>query len=181
MTTVTSTPVSSPRKSRADTISERLIKDESIVATAVITSAIYWKAIAVFIIALLVAVFIVMELGVLLAVVSVLMAVHAIIRKEILLLVVTTKRIMVRYGIMQVEVVDIHFDKVESIELERMLPGYVLGYASVIIMGTGNRFIVIPYVENAVEIRRAFNEMTLNRSSEGPPVPVVVVAEQPQG
>jgi hypothetical protein len=32
-----------------------------------------------------------------------------------------------------------------------------------VITGTGNRYIAIPYVANGIEIRRAFNEMTLNK------------------
>lgn len=160
---VSNAAAKSLRKTREDVVSERLLNGEYVVKSATISQGIYWKAIGVFILALLVAFFIAPELGVLLGVVSVLMSIYAIILKEILLLVVTNKRILVRYGILQVDVVDMHFDKVESIELERMLPGYLLGYASVVIMGTGNRLIVIPYVENAIDIRRGFNEMTLNK------------------
>ncbi len=142
-------------------LEERLVKGEKIIARAHISSGIYWKAAAVFTLALVFSLFIVFELGVILAVFGFLMVIHAVLLKDILFLVVTNKRILARYGILQVDVVDIHFDKTESIELERMLPGYVLGYANVIILGTGNRAIVIPYVENAVQIRKAYNEQTL--------------------
>ncbi len=166
------------RASRMDLVSERLIKDEQIIVTGVVSNGIYWKAIAVFIFAIIVAIFIAFELGVFFAVVAVLTAIYAIIMKEILTLVVTNKRILVRYGILQVDIVDIHFDKVESVELARMLPGYLLGYSNVVIMGTGSRIIVMPYIENGVEVRRAFNEMTLNRSAEMPPTPVIVVEQK---
>lgn len=157
-----------PARSRRDSeLHERLIKGEKVVRTAVIHDGIYWKAVAVFILSILVALFVAMELGVLLAIVSVLMAAHATILKSILMLVVTNKRLLVRYGILQVEVVDIHFDKIESMELERMLPGFLMGYSNVVIMGTGNRYIAIPYVANGIEIRRVYNEMTL-ADKEGP-------------
>jgi hypothetical protein len=94
----------------------------------------------------------------LLGVVAVLMAIYAIIKKEILMLVITNKRVLARYGILQVDVVDMHFDKLESMELERMLPGYIMGYSNVVLMGTGSRFIVIPYVANGVAVRRAYND-----------------------
>lgn len=152
---------SAPRKRRDSDITERLLKGERIIKTATIHDGIYWRSAAVFILAVLVALFIVKELGILLAVVSLMMALYATILKSILMLVVTNKRILVRYGILQVDVVDIHFDKIESVELERMLPGYLMGYANVVIMGTGNRFIVIPYVANGIEIRRAYNEQVL--------------------
>jgi hypothetical protein len=162
-------------------VSERLIKGEEIIVNGVVSNGIYWKAIAVFIFAVILAIFFAFELGVFFALVAVLTAIYAIIMKEILTLVVTNKRILVRYGILQVDIVDIHFDKVESVELARMLPGYLLGYSNVVIMGTGSRVIVMPYFENGVEIRRAFNEMTLNRSASLPPQPVVIVNEKPAG
>ncbi len=148
-------------KKKAPSFEERLLPGETVAVKAVIHNGIFWQAAAVFVIAILVTIFVVTELGILLAVVSVLMAVYAVLRREILMLVVTNKRVLVRYGILQVDVVDVHFDKVESIELERMLPGYIMGYANVVIMGTGNRYMVVPYVANAVEIRRAYNEQVL--------------------
>ncbi len=145
-------------------LEERLVPGENVMVRAEISNGIYWKAGAVFIIALLFA-FIAIPLGVILAVFGLALVTTAVLKKEILMLVVTNKRIFVRYGILQVDVVDLHFDKIESIELERMLPGYLMGYANVVIMGTGNRYIVIPYVANPVQIRRAFNEQTLTAES----------------
>jgi hypothetical protein len=147
------------------TATERLVEGERIVSTAQIHPGIYWKAVAVFIVSLLVLAFIAPELGLFLALVAALMAAYASARRKVLMLAVTDRRILVRYGLLQVEVVDIHFDKIESIELERMITGYLMGYANIVIMGTGNRLIVIPYVANGVEIRRAYNEMTLGKSA----------------
>lgn len=161
-TTQNSTPLSQPMSAKARAAAEeRLLPGEIIVESAVIHNGIFWQAAAVFILALLVAIFVVKELGILLAVTAVIMGIYAIIKKEILMLVVTNKRILARYGLLQVEVVDIHFDKLESMELERMLPGYIMGYSNVVLMGTGNRYIVIPYVANGVALRRAYNEQVL--------------------
>ena len=77
------------------------------------------------------------------------------------MLVVTNKRLLVRYGILQIDAVDIHFDKIESVELERMIPGYIMGYSNIVIMGTGQRYMVIPFVANGPELRRAYNEQVL--------------------
>lgn len=156
----------SKRKSRDEMLSERLLKDEVILEIARISDGIFWKPVAVFILALIVAILMAVELGVFLAVVAVLMAVYGVILKEILMLVVTNKRILARYGILQIDIVDIHFDKVESMELARMLPGYLLGYSNVVVMGTGGRYIVIPYVANGVAVRRTFNEQTLNKDEK---------------
>jgi hypothetical protein len=164
--TATAKTSRAPRKSREEVVTERLLEGETVIVSASVSDGIYWKPAAIFILALIVAILFAMELGILLAVVSVLMAIYAIVLKEILLLIVTNKRILVRYGILQVDVVDIHFDKVESIELARMIPGYIFGYSNVIIMGTGNRYIVMPYIANGIEIRRGFNEQTLNKEEK---------------
>ncbi len=145
-----------------EAVEERLVSGEKVLAVGEISSkGIYWKSIAVFGIALLFAMFVASELGVLLGVTALVMFGYAAAVKAILLLVITDKRVIVRYGLLQIEVVDLHFDKVESIELERMLTGYIMGYANVVIMGTGNRFIRIPYVANGAALRKAYNELTL--------------------
>ena len=142
-------------------LEERLIKGEEVVRQAIIHPAIYWPYVAVLILALVVGAFVAYELGILLLVVAALMGGHAFARQKVLMLVLTNKRIMVRYGLLQMDVVDIRFNKVESIELERMLPGIIFGYANLVVMGTGNRYIVIPYVANGQQIRKAYNEMVL--------------------
>ncbi len=147
-------------------ISDMLVSGETVVERAVIHDGIYWQSLAVLLISVVVGLFIAVELGMLLAVVALLMFAYATVRKEILLMVLTNKRILVRYGILQVDVVDIRFNKIESIELERMATGYLMGYANVVVMGTGNRYIVIPYVANGNEIRRGFNRLTLVEEEE---------------
>ena len=154
----------SSAKKRA-AIEERLLDGEEIIQHSYIHIGIFWKPVAVLIIALLVGFFIVKELGMLLLITAALMAFYALIKKEILLLVITNKRIFARYGILQVDVVDIHLDKIESLELERMVPGFIMGYANVVIMGTGNRYIVIPYVGNAIAMRRAYNQIALGEGA----------------
>jgi hypothetical protein len=141
-------------------VSEMLVKGEEIVSEAVIHPGIYWRTVAVFILAILTSLF-VFELGLLLLVVSIAMFIHVTVKKSLLMLIVTNKRVLVRYGILQVDVVDMRFSKIESLELERMLPGYLMGYANIVLMGTGNRYVVIPFVGNAVELRRAYNKITL--------------------
>jgi len=151
----------SKKSSRRKSVEDILVKGEHVIEQAVIHTGIYWQAIAVFVLSILVGLM-VFELGVLLAVTAICMFAYAAIRKEILMLVLTNKRMFFRYGILQVDVVDIRFSKIESIELERMVPGYVMGYSNVVIMGTGQRYVVIPYVANGPEIRQAYNRMTLS-------------------
>lgn len=154
-------PVAKPPRGARAAAEERLLPGEVIIESAVIHNGIFWQAGAVFIFAFIVAIFLAAELGALLGVVAVGMAIYAIIRKEVLMFVVTNKRVLARHGLLQVDVIDIQFDKIESMELQRMLPGYLMGYANVVLMGTGNRYVVIPYVENGIQIRKAYNEQAL--------------------
>lgn len=149
------------RKKRLQGADDLLVKGEQVIEQAVIHPlGIYWKGLGVLIFAVLVGL-LVFELGVLLAVTAIIMLIYATIKKEILMLVLTNKRMLFRYGILQVDVVDMRFSKIESVELERMPPGYIMGYSNVVIMGTGQRYVVIPYVANGPEIRQAYNRLTL--------------------
>lgn len=159
------------RKRRDNPLDDVLVKGEEVIVEGRIHVGIYWQTVVVFVFSIVLAFFL-FPLGVLLAIVAICMFAYNTMRKSIFMLVLTNKRVLVRYGILQIDVVDMRFDKIESVELERMLPGYLMGYANVIIMGTGNRYVAIPYVENAREFRQAYNRMTLKDED---PQEVVVV------
>ncbi len=138
-----------------------LIEGEELVYRCEIHNAIYWKSVAVFSLAVVFAIFVAIELGVLLALVGGAMVVHVLLTKHFLMLALSNKRILARYGILQVDVVDVPFNRVESVELERMLPGHIFGYANIIITGTGQRYIRIPFAANPRAFRRAYNGLVL--------------------
>lgn len=140
-----------------------MVSGEEVVLRAELHNAIYWKSVAILILGVLVWFFVARPLGYLLLTVGVIMVVLAIITKHYLLLAITNKRVLARYGLLQMDVVDIRFSKIESIDLERMLPGHLFGYATVVVMGTGQRFIRIPFIANAEAFRRYHNEITLVR------------------
>lgn len=142
-----------------------LVPGEQIVGKAIISPFIYWQSVAVMIFGFLLALM-VWQLGALLVFTSLIMIVYNTLKKEILLFVLTDKRILCRYGILQVDVVDMRFSKIESVELERMPTGYLMGYANLVLMGTGQRFITIPYVENGPELRQAYNRLTLGNDKD---------------
>jgi hypothetical protein len=142
-------------------LKERLVEGETVLGVGRIHDGIYWPAAAVFLLGVIFALFIASRLGLLLFFVALLMALHAFARQQILLFVLTNKRVLARAGLLKIDVADIHLDKIESIEVEQMLPGYLLGYANLVVTGMGNRYISIPYVANAAAIRKAFIETTL--------------------
>ncbi len=141
-------------------IEKILVKGEEVILRAELHGAIYWRSVAVLIAALLL-LLIAPPLGVLFGVVGFIMLCVAILTQHFLLLAVTNKRILARYGLLQMDVVDIRLSKVESIDLERMLTGHIFGYANVVVMGTGQRLIRVPYIRNADAFRRYYNEMVL--------------------
>lgn len=142
------------------TVRDMLAEGEKVVFWGQVHWGIYWKAVAVGTLGLLVMLFVVLELGVILLIAGAVMGAYAVLKKSILLLVLTDRRLLVRYGLLQVDVVEMKFRNIESIELGRMLPGFLMGYANVIVMGIGQRFIVIPYIANGTQFRRKFNELT---------------------
>lgn len=159
------------RKSRIDNmqtdlfVEELLMDGEEIIVNCDVHWGIYWKSISIIIFSILVAIFI-FEIGMILLVAGIIGMIHSFIMQKMLLLTLTNKRVLMRYGILQVDVVSMRFKNIESIELERMLPGFVLGFSNVVVMGIGQRFVVIPYLANGVEFRRAFNELTLDDEEE---------------
>lgn len=138
-----------------------LTKDEKVLAQAQIHWGVYWQPAAVLFISVIIAIFFAIEIATILLLAGLLFLARAWLFKRALMCVITNKRVLMRYGILQVDVVDMRFKHIESIELERMPTGLIMGYATLQIMGTGQRIVRIPYVGNGPEIRRAYNELTL--------------------
>ncbi len=149
-----------PAPSRDDDLVGFLVEGEEVVLRAEIHGAIYWRSVAILIFAAILWFFI-MPLGVVLGVFGALMLCIAILTQHYLLLAVTNKRVLARYGLLQMDVVDIRLSKIESIDLERMLPGHIFGYANVVVAGTGQRILRVPYIRNANAFRKFYNEMAL--------------------
>ncbi len=141
-------------------IDRMLVTGEEVILRAKLHNAIYWKSVAVLLLAFFIFT-IAAPLGIMLLIVGLVMLSVAILTQHFLLLAVTNKRILARYGLLQMDVVDIRLSKIESIDLERMLPGHIFGYANVVVMGTGARMIRVPYIGNAESFRRYYNEMVL--------------------
>lgn len=91
------------------------------------------------------------------------MGVIAYLRQHYLLLAATDQRVIIRYGILNLEVVQMRYSKIESSEVFSTIPGRFLNYAGVIINGTGGRVMAIPYIVNALEFRKTVTEILINR------------------
>lgn len=115
---------------------------------------IYWKAAALgcFSIILLLSVF---NLGVFMAIIAALTFIYAALTKHYLLLALTSKNVIIRYGIINLDTVQVQMNRIESVQLARTIIGRILGYATVVVTGTGNRTMMIPFIANADEFRSA--------------------------
>ena len=138
---------------------------EKVLARSVISNGIYWKAIAIGVFALILLVFSfgLYPLTLFFLFIATLAFIYANIQKSILTLVVTNQRIFIRAGILKIDTVQIRLERIESVEVQKTLVGYQLGYGTVIITGTGSQFAFIPYIENSAQLRNALDEMLYQR------------------
>jgi hypothetical protein len=140
--------------------------DEVILRHATISTGIYWKGCAVLVLGILV-MFKAFSVGVLLLCVGLLSLFIAHLTRHFLLLAATNKRVIMRAGIINLDVLQLRYSKIESVELAWTIVGQFLGYASVVITGTGSRVVIIPFIKDAIAFRQAMNEELLKREGNG--------------
>ena len=133
---------------------------------AVIHPGIYWRAVAVLCLAVFL-LFKAFNLGLFLLLVSMIMFMFAQATKYYLLLLLTDRRVIVRFGILNLETIQFHYNKIESVEVVWPPMGRIFGYGSVFITGTGSRVVSVPYIGNAREIRTAIDNL-ITRQEEKP-------------
>lgn len=142
-----------------------LQENETLLRAATIHKAIYWKGLAALFLGLYL-LFVVKNLGFFFLAVSAITLLIAFLTKHYLLLVVTDKRIFVRHGIIQLDTIQLHLSRIESIELERTILGRILGYATVLITGTGSRAVAVPFIADAEEFRKDVDKMLFKREDD---------------
>lgn len=139
-----------------------LMPGETVLRVAQVSSGIYWKGVVFFIFSLIVMILGypgLLGLGGFFMFVSVLMLALAYLTQYFLLLAATDKRIIIRAGIINLDTIQFRYSKLESVELSRTIIGQILGYASVVITGTGSRVTVIPFIADASEFREDLNKV----------------------
>jgi len=104
-----------------------------------------------------------MKLGVFLMFVGAVMLGLAHLTRSFLVLAATDKRIFVRSGILYADMIEMRYTQIESIELGITPIGQIFGYGNVIVTGTGQRRVIVPFITDAVTFRRKVNEILVNR------------------
>lgn len=143
----------------------KLREDEKLLVRGHISLGIYWKALAVLLLSLLIGLLLAKELGVFLLLVSAVVALGAFLTKKFLFIALTNERVLVRRGIIKIDTLQLRLDSLESVEVQRTIVGQLLGYASVVITGVGSRFTIVPFVENAVTFRDALDDVLYSKDN----------------
>lgn len=144
-------------------IGTKLTEDEVMVDAAIIHPAIYWKGVAIVILALLLLPTFMQNLGFFFLFVGGLMLVLAHLTRHFLILAATNKRIFIRSGILYADMIEMRFTQIEGLELGMTPIGQIFGYASVIITGTGQKRVMVPYVANGLQFRSKVNDILVDK------------------
>lgn len=139
-----------------------LREGEVLKRVAAIHWGIYWKGAALLLIALFLMTK-VFNLGAFLLFVASVILAYEYLMKYYILLALTDKRLIVRFGILNLETVQMHFNRIESVEIFRPPVGRMLGYATVVVTGTGSRVTSIPFVGDAEAFRADLDQMIYDR------------------
>ncbi len=139
-----------------------LREGEEVLIKGKISNAIFWKACAMLLIALLFGL-IAPPLGYFLCFVAFLGFGYAMLLKSILMIFVTNQRIFFRSGIIKVDTVQVRLERVESVEIQRTIIGHLMNYGTIVLTGTGSRFSYIPFLANATQVRNVIDDLLYKR------------------
>lgn len=141
-----------------------LTDDERLIAAARIHDGIYWKPVAVCLTGILMLLnSILMKLGFFVIFVGLVMIGLAYLTQNLLKLAATNKRLFIRSGILYADMVELRYTQVESVELGITPIGQIFGYGSVIVTGTGQRRVIVPFVADAIGFRSKVNDILVNK------------------
>ena len=141
-----------------------VLPGERVVHLATISGGIYWKSIAMALLAV-VTMFYTFTLAFYFLGVAAIMALLAWSTQRALMLAATDKRIIIRAGIMSMQTVEIPFSRIESVDVMTTPMGMLLGFSSVIILGTGGMRYIVPFIRDANAFRDDFSQWMLAREN----------------
>jgi membrane protein YdbS with pleckstrin-like domain len=142
----------------------KLQDDERLLTVCSIHQAIYWKAVAVALFGvLLFFTFTFSTLGLFFLFVAACMGAIAYLTRRYLLLAATDKRIFIRSGILYADMIEMRYTQTESVELGMTPIGQIFGYGNVIVTGTGQRRVIVPFIKNAYDFRSKVNDVLVNK------------------
>lgn len=74
-------------------------------------------------------------------------------------LVITNKRVVSKFGILQRNSMDTNLNKIEGVTFHQGFLGHLFGYGTVVVRGTGGDHQGIPYIRHPEDFRNALNSL----------------------
>jgi uncharacterized membrane protein YdbT with pleckstrin-like domain len=96
--------------------------------------------------------------GIFLALVAVIAIGYGLLARHKTEMAVTTKRVIIKTGILTTRTVELFLAKIESVEVEQSLPGRMLGYGSIFVRGTGGTAEPFSTIAHPLELRRQIQQ-----------------------
>ena len=74
---------------------------------------------------------------------------------------ITNKRIIIKTGLIGRKTFEMNHSKIESVNIDQGIIGRILGYGSIVIVGSGGTRAIIPNIHKPLEFRQKFQEFTI--------------------
>ncbi|MCU0843615.1 MAG: PH domain-containing protein [Spirochaetes bacterium] len=71
---------------------------------------------------------------------------------------ITNKRIIMKVGLIRRRTMELNIPKVESVGVDQSIPGRILGYGSISVVGTGGTKETFDKISKPLEFRKAFQQ-----------------------
>jgi uncharacterized membrane protein YdbT with pleckstrin-like domain len=99
------------------------------------------------------------EVGLVLLLVGASLGVGAFIRRVTTEIAVTSRRFVVKRGLIRRSVMEIGAGQIESVTIHQSIPGRLLGYGTLIVSGTGSGIDPVKAVANPLALRKALDRL----------------------
>lgn len=73
--------------------------------------------------------------------------------------VITTRRIVIKTGLISIRTVELNLIQIESINVEQSILGRLLGFGTITVIGSGGTREVFRYIAGPLEFRRAYQRL----------------------
>ncbi|MFT4544315.1 MAG: putative membrane protein YdbT with pleckstrin-like domain [Bacteroidia bacterium] len=73
---------------------------------------------------------------------------------------ITNKRVIIKTGLISRKTFEMNHSKIESVNVDQGILGRILGYGTIRIVGSGGTKEVFPKINNPLEFRKKFQEMS---------------------
>jgi uncharacterized membrane protein YdbT with pleckstrin-like domain len=73
---------------------------------------------------------------------------------------ITDKRIIIKVGLISRRTLEMNLNKIESVNVNQGILGRILGYGTIVVIGTGGTREPFASISNPIEFRRRFQELS---------------------